>query len=300
MSSTQPTDSKELVAELLADPSFQRKRQRRLKSATGIAYPTGYVVFRFVVMSIARLFMKAEIHHIERIPPPPNGLKWRPRHYHRNRPHGRIGEDPFIVAANHGKVFDIPFLGLLHRNLVWIGKPFFAWWRWLGAMNQRMGAVLVFRPTIDGDLTRKGNSPEKLAHALMVSYLPDEALKKAEDCMLNRGVSVVMFPEGHRHGKSTVDGARYGTARLSRRTNCPILPIAIAGCAQGDHIVKKGLLRRQVIVGIVGELIYPSDFADAGDEPAIEQAIMEAWTRQINQLRQEALGILAARGASRR
>lgn len=271
------------------EASTVRRPSRRLKSATGIAYPRAYVIFRGTVLFIGRLFMKAEMHHQERIP---NGLKWRPGSYPRNKPFHRISDNAFIIAPNHGRVYDIPFVGLFHRPLVWIAKPAFCRPRPLGAMNQRMGAVPVLRPSIDGDLNRKGNSAKKYASVRSSSLMPNEALGVAQAALVNRGVSVVMFPEGTRSGKSTVTQARYGTARLAVISDAPILPLGIYGCAKGDVAIRRGLLRRRVIIGVVGTMIDPKDFADYGSMRDIEAAMMEAWRRQVNELRDEAYAIL--------
>jgi hypothetical protein len=72
----------------------------------------------------------------------------------------------------------------------------------------------------------------------------------------------------------------------------PILPIAMAGCSKGDPIVRKGILRRKVIVGVVCSPIYPSNFEELQDDKTVNSAIMEEWQARINVGRLLAIGIL--------
>lgn len=266
------------------------KRLRRLKSATGVAYPTGYVFFRGAVLALARLFIKPRIYHQELLPQP-NGVKYRPKRYRRNG-NDKIDEHVFILAANHGKVWDIPLIGLFRRGLVWICKPAFCKVWWLAMINQRMGAVPIFRPSIDGD--RPNTTAEQINQLRAAAYTPDEGLEVALKA-LARGVPVEMFPEGTRIGRGIVDYSKSGTARLARRSGVPIVPLAIAGCAKDDPVVRRGLLHRRVIVGVVCPPIVPADYLHLGDDQAIDKALMQQWRDQINLGRKQALDILNSR-----
>ncbi|MBA3678997.1 1-acyl-sn-glycerol-3-phosphate acyltransferase [Candidatus Saccharibacteria bacterium] len=266
----------------------KRKRLKRLKSATGVAYPTGYYFFRGIVINLARVFMKAEIYNEQNIPQP-GGIYYRPKWYRRSGDN-KIDDHAFVIAANHGKIWDIPFVGLFHRGLVWICKPAFCR-NWLFAMvNQRMGAVPIFRPSIDGKPSKK-NTPGKIEKARLASYTAEEGLDVAVEALW-RGVPVEMFPEGTRVGKEVIDYSKSGTARIARRSGCAILPIALAGCAKGDPVVRRGILRRQVIVGVVCPPIYPSDYGHLAEDSEIDKALMSEWQVRINKGRQEALDIL--------
>ncbi len=271
----------------------ERHRQRRLKSANGIASRNGFILFRWLIFNFAMLFMKPELYNAERIPPyGRNTLQWYPRPYRRTDPNdGPVGE-PFILTANHGSVFDIPFVGMVHRPMVWVAKPWFCA-NWLLAMLfQRMGAVPVFRPSVDGDLSRKGNSPERIRKYLRLSYQPAEMMQVAL-AALKRGFPVQMYPEGSRVGRSEVDGSRSGAARLACAAGVPIVPIGIVGCAKGDPVVRTRLLRRRVMIGIVGQEIHPGDYVEAyKDQRERERAMMNDWQEQVNQLRKQALELL--------
>lgn len=264
------------------------KRLNRLKSSTGVAYPTGYVFFRGLVSVLSKFFIRAELYGQGQIPQP-NGIKYRPNWYMRNS-RSKIDNHVYIIAANHGEVWDIPFIGMFHRGLVWVCKPAFCK-NWLLAMiNQRMGAVPIFRPGVDDRVTAK-NTPAVISQTRQTAYTPEEGIDIALSAM-HRGVPVVMFPEGTRAGKRIVDHSKSGTARLSRMSGKPILPVAMAGCSKGDPIVRKGVLRRKVIVGVVCSPIYPSNFEGLQDDKAINSAIMEEWQTRINVGRLLAIGIL--------
>lgn len=267
---------------------MEQRRLRRLKSATGVAYPTGYVIFRGIVICLARVFIEPRIYN-EVLIPQPVGVKYRPKYYRRNG-NSKIDNHAFVIAANHGKVWDIPFIGLFRRGLVWICKPSFCKYWLLAMINQRMGAVPIFRPSIDGRESNK-NTPDKIERMRAISYTSEEGLDVAV-AALRRGVPVEMFPEGTRIGKEVVDYSKSGTARIARRSGCPIVPLALAGCAKGDPVVRRGILRRKVIVGVVCPPINPAEFMHLHDNAEIDRAMMLEWQESINIGRKQALAIL--------
>lgn len=261
----------------------EQQRKKRLRSATGVAYPTGYIFFRGTVALISKFFIKPILYHNERIPQP-GGYFYKPKYYSRNGS-GKIGEvQAFVIAANHGRVWDIPFIGMFRRGLVWVCKPHFCINPFFAKINQRMGAVPVFRPSIDGDTSK--NSRERVKSLQMVSYESRELIPVVVTA-LKRGVPAIMFPEGSRVGNSTVEDAKHGAAKVSFMSGCPILPVAMVGCSRGDQVKRVGLLRRRVIVGVVGELIRPESFMHIEDTLDREGAMMQAWIEAMNQLRAE-------------
>ncbi len=261
----------------------EQKRQKRLRSATGVTYPTGYVLFRGTVALIARFFIKPVLYHNERIPQP-GGYLYRPNYYSRNST-SKIGDvQAFIIAVNHGQVWDIPFIGMFRRGLVWVCKPQFCIKPALGWINQRMGAVPVFRPNIDGDMTK--NSRDRVKALQMASYTPQELIPVVVSA-LKRGVPAIMFPEGTRVGTSSVEDAKFGAAKISFLSGCPILPIALVGCSKGDRIVRVGILRRRIVIGVTGELIYPNSYMHIEDERERQSAMMQDWIESMNELRNE-------------
>jgi len=267
----------------------EKARLKRLRSATGVAYPTGYYFFRGAIYWFSQLFIKAEIYDDHKLPQP-KGVKYRPPHYRRGGT-SQIGNGQgYIIASNHGKVWDIPFIGIFRRGLVWVCKPQFCRNKLLAIVNQRMGAVPVFRPSVDGDITRNG--AETVAHLQSISYKSSELTGVAVKA-LGRGVPVLMFPEGSRVGDQTVGEGKLGAARIARLSGCPIVPIAIAGCSKGDPNIRTGILRRRVILGFVGDPIYPKDYNHLQDSADIEKAMMEDWRKSINDLRSLGINKLA-------
>ena len=261
----------------------EAKRQARLASATGVTYPTGYIFFRGAVAFLSSFFIKPVLYHNERIPQP-GGYTYKPSYYSRNG-NSRVGETKaFVIAANHGQVWDIPFIGMFRRGLIWVCKPQFCVYPALAWINQRMGAVPVFRPNVDGNESK--NSPERIKALQMASYTPQELIPVVVRA-LKRGVPAIMFPEGSRVGTSTVEDAKYGASKVAFLSGCPILPIALVGCSKGDNVVRRGFLRRRVIVGVVGELIYPESYMHLESKTDRYSAMMTDWIESINQLREE-------------
>lgn len=260
----------------------EKSRLRRLRSATGVAYPTGYFFFRGAIFWFSKLFISSRIYR-DRNLPQPRGVMYRVPHYRRNGS-GPIGTGQgYIIAANHGKIWDIPFIGIFKRGLVWVCKPQFCRNKLLAFVNQRMGAVPVFRPAVDGDTSR--NSPEKIEYLKSISYQPSELTDVAVKA-LSRGVPVLMFPEGSRVGNSVVEEGKLGAARIARISDCPIVPIAIVGCSKGDPDVRTRIFRRKIILGLVGKPIYPSSYWHLSSNVELEIAMMEDWRQSINELRE--------------
>jgi 1-acyl-sn-glycerol-3-phosphate acyltransferase len=96
-----------------------------------------------------------------------------------------------------------------------------------------------------------------------------------------------MFPEGSRVGNSTVEDAKNGAARVAFQSGCPILPIAMVGCSKGDQVKRVGFLRRRVIIGVVGDLIYPESYMHIEDRLERESKMMSDWMDSMNELRAE-------------
>ena len=259
----------------------EMSRLKRLRSATGVAYPTGYYFFRGAIFWFSKLFISSRIYRDKNLPQP-KGVVYRPPHYKRNGS-GPIGTGQgYIIAANHGKIWDIPFIGIFRRGLVWVCKPQFCRNKLLAFVNQRMGAVPVFRPSIDGNANK--NTPEKIQYLKSISYQPSELTEVAIRA-LSRGVPVLMFPEGSRVGSSVVEESKLGAARIARISDCPIVPVAIVGCSKGDPDVRTPILRRKIILGLVGKPISPSSYTQLDSDIEVELAMMEDWRLNINELR---------------
>ena len=122
----------------------------------------------------------------------------------------------YILVSNHQSAFDIfTFLGYLPIQFRWIAKaelfraPFMGW-----AMH-RIGYIAIER-----------DSPKKAYRSM---------LKAAE--LVNRGVSVMIFPEGTRSPDGRLQSFKKGLFLIALKSQAPILPITIQGTAK---IMKKG------------------------------------------------------------
>lgn len=114
---------------------------------------------------------------------------------------------PYIVVSNHQSTLDIPLLYVLSFNFKWVSKrevykiPFFGWVLWMH------GDVAIERGGVAS------------------------ARKMMADCekYLDRGVSVIMFPEGTRTKTGHVNNFKEGAMTLAVQSGYPILPVVIDG-----------------------------------------------------------------------
>jgi 1-acyl-sn-glycerol-3-phosphate acyltransferase len=117
------------------------------------------------------------------------------------------GSGPFVVIANHQSIADIPAISYLPWEMKWVSKesnfkvPGFGW------MMSMAGDVR---------LRRGEKESAKSAMAQCKWYL-------------DRGMSVMLFPEGTRSSDGEIMPFKDGAFRLAIDTGYPILPVAVAG-----------------------------------------------------------------------
>jgi 1-acyl-sn-glycerol-3-phosphate acyltransferase len=121
------------------------------------------------------------------------------------------GRSAYVVVANHQSVLDIFLLSNLPREMKWVAKrslfkiPWVGWAFWLV-----------------GDIAVERGDPASAA----------AVLAKARR-YLQRGMNVMIFPEGTRSRDGQLLPFKAGAFKLALDAGVPILPIAISGSAQG-------------------------------------------------------------------
>jgi 1-acyl-sn-glycerol-3-phosphate acyltransferase len=118
---------------------------------------------------------------------------------------------PFVVVANHQSLLDIVLLSRMPREMKWVGKEELFKIPWIGWMLRLTGDIAVRR----GDSESGG-----------------EAVAKAR-AYLERGMSVMIFPEGTRSRDARLLPFKKGAFRLAIETGVAVLPVVLSGTAEG-------------------------------------------------------------------
>lgn len=115
---------------------------------------------------------------------------------------------PYVIVCNHSSYFDIcTTLALIPLQLKFMSRKNFFWvpiWGW----------SMYLARYIKVDL----NNPRRAARAL---------IKSKE--WLDKGFSVLIFPEGTRSADGKIGVFNNGAFRLALNAGCPILPVTLVG-----------------------------------------------------------------------
>ncbi len=133
-------------------------------------------------------------------------LPWRVRK--EGRPPAR---GAYVAVSNHQSFLDIFVLSRMPREMKWIAKEELFRIPWFGWMFSLSGDISVNR----GDRESGG-----------------EALARARR-YLDRGMPVMIFPEGTRSRDGKMLPFKPGAFRLAIEAQVPVLPIAVCGSADG-------------------------------------------------------------------
>jgi 1-acyl-sn-glycerol-3-phosphate acyltransferase len=172
---------------------------------------------------------------------------------------------PAVITSNHLSILDILVLYGLFAPFKWVAKgelfrlPFVGW-------NMRLSDYV---PIWRGD-----RESVRLMMARCRAHL-------------DRGVPVLIFPEGTRSQNGELLPFKEGAFRLACDANCPVFPVAILGTA--DALPKHGILFRNVMRATVRVLdpLHPAQF---GNDPV---ALKEATRAAIHAALPHGRGILA-------
>jgi len=121
------------------------------------------------------------------------------------------GRGAYVVVANHQSFLDIFLMCHLPREMKWIAKR------------------ELFRiPWVGWSFYLSGDIPLDRGHTASALAVMARARR-----YLDRGMSVVIFPEGTRSPDGKLLPFKAGAFKLALEAGVPVLPIAISGTAQG-------------------------------------------------------------------
>jgi 1-acyl-sn-glycerol-3-phosphate acyltransferase len=120
-------------------------------------------------------------------------------------------EGPYVVVANHQSMLDVLLLSRMPREMKWVAKEELFKIPWVGTLLRMSGDIPVRR----GDAESGG-----------------EALGIARR-YLDRGMNVMLFPEGTRSKTASLLPFKGGAFKLALEAGVPVLPIAVSGTAAG-------------------------------------------------------------------
>ena len=121
------------------------------------------------------------------------------------------GPGPYVVVSNHQSMLDVLLLSRLPHEMKWVAKESLFRVPWVGWMFTLAGDISV----------RRGDAESGSG-----------ALRKARR-YLDRGMSVMIFPEGTRSRSGALQSFKSGAFRLALEAGVPILPVAVSGTAAG-------------------------------------------------------------------
>ena len=176
------------------------------------------------------------------------------------------GGQPWVIAANHQGVLDIPIIFLVFpdlrirfiakQELFWI--PVFGWYLWLA------GHISVAR----------GN----LRKAIRSIDLAGQRIRRHNS-------SIIVFPEGTRTEDGHIGRFKKGAFVLALKTGVPIVPVAIAGsfgaASKNRWHVEPGEIRVRILEPIV------TDDLEYADRNALVARTQDAIDAEVDALRSE-------------
>jgi 1-acyl-sn-glycerol-3-phosphate acyltransferase len=136
---------------------------------------------------------------------------------------------PFVVVSNHQSLADVLLLGTLPWEMKWLSKQ----------SNFRV-PFIGFMMRLAGDVGVRRDDAESRVKAY-------QQLRE----WLDRGVSVIIFPEGTRSRSEEMLPFRNGAFRLAVESRRPVLPLAVSGTRQALEKGSASFGRADAVVRIL-------------------------------------------------
>ena len=130
----------------------------------------------------------------------------------------KIGEEPYVMVANHQSLLDILILFRLFRHFKWVSKVENFRIPWIG-WNMSLNRYIKLR---------RGDKKS-------IAEMMRECVKT-----IREGNSIMMFPEGTRSVDGNLREFKHGAFTIAKQTQSALLPIVIHGTA--DALPKRGFV----------------------------------------------------------
>ncbi|MCD4818799.1 MAG: 1-acyl-sn-glycerol-3-phosphate acyltransferase [Candidatus Cloacimonetes bacterium] len=161
-----------------------------------------------------------------------------------------------VIAANHISLFDPPFIGsIFPKEIHYLAKAELFKNKILGKIITYVNAIPIRRGTIDRN-----------------------ALNAVES-LLNKGDSILLFPEGTRKSSKV----KAGIGKITSETGKNILPVYIQN---SDHLWQC-FFRKKKLVIVIGEIIDITEFQNIEDRKDKYRKIAEHTLKKIYELKNE-------------
>lgn len=165
-----------------------------------------------------------------------------------------------IIAGNHVSYFDPPAVGVGWQEVThYFARP------------------SLFEGTVLGFLLRSYN-----VHPLP-SNSPSGAIKSVCS-LLNKGLKVVIFPEGTRSKEDRITDPKQGFSMIAYRTNSPIIPVYIGGAYKIWNRFQKRPKLRGRLVCVFGSALTWDELEHLNKKEA-QEAMLIKWKKAVEGLR---------------
>jgi long-chain acyl-CoA synthetase len=190
------------------------------------------------------------------------------------RPHAAASRKPLLIVANHVTAYDLPLVlaalpaQIRRHTAVAMAGGLLTGWR--HARAERHGWFRPLTPLAYWLVTALFNAfPLPQGAGFRRSFANAGAA-------MDRGMSVILFPEGRRSADATLGAFQSGIGLLARESAAPVLPVALVGL--GEIKQRK---RRWFRPGTVTIRVGDPMMMEAGETPQAFTARLEAQLRAM-------------------